>query len=451
MSSEEKDSLVVRVLSRVLPTLGIVVLAYLLGALSAAHHAWPFSHIERGFDALQAVVHKASLGTPLATRYDSSLWRKARFEGRGVVVHDRERAYPGYTLLTSGHRQGAVLLDMEGEVVHEWEKDFRDIWDDPPHVANPTPPEFIHWAKVHLFENGDLLVVVTSTEDTPRGYALMRLDADSNVIWAHPGNAHHDFHVNDDGTIWTWEAGLRDLSTDPLPGIARQHMLVDQFVVKLSPEGEELSRVSIHEVMAASPFADALFSENVESWDPLHPNQIEPAGAAFASHHDFVEPDDLLLSFRNISAIAVYDPGERKLKWMARGRWKRQHDLDPLPDGTMYLYDNLGGLATPGASEILKYDPGDGSVDWSYAGRPGEPFYSWIRGTQQPLPNGNLLISDCEAGRVIEVTPGGEIVWEYLNPHRATVDGVELVAVLESAVRVGFSPSDFRSEAAPRD
>ena len=34
----------------------------------------------------------------------------------------------------------------------------------------------------------------------------------------------------------------------------------------------------------------------------------------------------------------------------------------------------------------------------------------------QELPSGNVLVTESDRGRVIEVTPGGEVVWEFLNP-----------------------------------
>ena len=43
---------------------------------------------------------------------------------RGVVVHDPARAQPGVNFYTSGHEPGAVLMDMEGRVLHTWSADF---------------------------------------------------------------------------------------------------------------------------------------------------------------------------------------------------------------------------------------------------------------------------------------------------------------------------------------
>jgi hypothetical protein len=39
------------------------------------------------------------------------------------------------------------------------------------------------------------------------------------------------------------------------------------------------------------------------------------------------------------------------------------------------------------------------------------------KGSNQRLPNGNTLIADSDAGVIFEVTPEGQTVWEYRNPH----------------------------------
>lgn len=41
----------------------------------------------------------------------------------------------------------------------------------------------------------------------------------------------------------------------------------------------------------------------------------------------------------------------------------------------------------------------------------------------QRLPNGNTLIDEGADGRLFEVTPAKEIVWEYVNPYFAVENG----------------------------
>ena len=72
---------------------------------------------------------------------------------------------------------------------------------------------------------------------------------------------------------------------------------------------------------------------------------------------------------------------------------------------------------------------------WRYDGSDSDPLWSKSCGTVQRLANGNTLITESDNGRALEVTPEGEVVWEFLSPHRAGDDG-ELVATLFDVIRL---------------
>jgi outer membrane protein assembly factor BamB len=74
-----------------------------------------------------------------------------------------------------------------------------------------------------------------------------------------------------------------------------------------------------------------------------------------------------------------------------------------------------------GASRVVELDPETLEVSWQYPAEPGGSFFSRWRGGAQRLANGNTLITESEKGRVFEVTPAGEVVWEFWNPE--VVDG----------------------------
>mgnify|MGYP003351758941 CR=1 FL=1 len=44
-----------------------------------------------------------------------------RYQKTGLVYADRTRATPGFTLFCPMHHRIACLLDIEGEIVHQWE------------------------------------------------------------------------------------------------------------------------------------------------------------------------------------------------------------------------------------------------------------------------------------------------------------------------------------------
>ena len=53
---------------------------------------------------------------------------------------------------------------------------------------------------------------------------------------------------------------------------------------------------------------------------------------------------------------------------------------------------------------------------WSYASRDRSDFFSMLISSAQRLPNGNTFICSGNQARLFEVTPKGEIVWQYQHP-----------------------------------
>jgi len=53
---------------------------------------------------------------------------------------------------------------------------------------------------------------------------------------------------------------------------------------------------------------------------------------------------------------------------------------------------------------------------WFWASKASHGMFSHIGGSVQRMVNGNTLICADTEGHVIEVTPAGEVVWEYINP-----------------------------------
>ena len=89
---------------------------------------------------------------------------------------------------------------------------------------------------------------------------------------------------------------------------------------------------------------------------------------------------------------------------------------------------------------MLEFDFTTQAVTWSYDGCGGSGLRSELRGMQQPLSNGNLLITESLGGRVLEVTRDDKrIVWEYVNALEET-DGQPQVGLITHAERI---PEDF--------
>jgi hypothetical protein len=72
-------------------------------------------------------------------------------------------------------------------------------------------------------------------------------------------------------------------------------------------------------------------------------------------------------------------------------------------------------------SRVLEINPLSMSIVSEYtaekSGRPIWTFFSHFISSAQRQPNGNTLICEGANGRIFEVTPAWEIVWEYVNPY----------------------------------
>ncbi|HSC27420.1 MAG TPA: arylsulfotransferase family protein, partial [Vicinamibacterales bacterium] len=384
---------------------GLVTVAFVAGALLTAAGVFPGPHLARAYQGGKALHDKL---TAYQDVYLSDLWHPARYPDRGVTVHDPARVQDGVTLYTSGHEAAAYLVSMDGDVLHEWRRPFSTVWDDRAQVKRPQPDSHVFFRKAVVYPNGDLLAVYEGVGDTPYGYGVVKLDRNSEVLWTYWGRAHHDLDIGPDGRIY---ALTHELVDQPLAGFDNlASPRLDDFLVVLSPEGEELQKIPLIHKVAASEYRHLLHT--VSSYaiaDPLHANTVSLITDEVAARFAFGQAGQVLLSFRELGAIGVLDVASERLVWATRGPWLGQHDPDVLPNGHVLLFDNYGHYERPeGPSRVIEFDPLTMEIVWQYAGSAEWPFASAIRSSQQRLANGNTLITESNGGRILEVTPAGE-------------------------------------------
>ena len=134
---------------------------------------------------------------------------------------------------------------------------------------------------------------------------------------------------------------------------------------------------------------------------------------------------DVMLSFRKISTLMIIDRATGRPRWEQRDdRWGQQHDCDMLPNGHILFFANGQDTGLMPHSRVIELDPATGQEVWSYQGSPIWSFFSPHISGAQRLASGNTLICEGQWGRIFEVTPVGEIVWEFINPmHGRMPDG----------------------------
>ena len=410
----------------------LLLLVLVAGAVLTTADVFPGPQIARAYQGGKALYDKM-------TAYDdvfaSDLWHPARSTDRGVTVHHPFRAQDGVTLYTSGHEAGAWLIGMDGEVLHEWRRPFSTVWHEGAAVKQPQPDSHVYFRKAMLYPNGDLLVVYEGVGDTPYGYGVVKLDRNSEVLWSYLGHAHHDIDIGPDGRIYVLTHELVDEPLDGFENLASPRL--DDFLVVLSPDGEELSKTPLIDAVAESEYRHLLHT--VSSYavaDPLHANNVDVITEEAAANFPYGEAGDVLLSFRELGAIGVLDLESGQLVFAMRGPWIGQHDPDILPDGNVLLFDNYGNFHRPEQqSRVIEFDPLTMEIVWQYAGTDELPFESAIRASQQRLANGNTLITESNGGRIFEVSPEGEIVWQFVNPVRGG-EGDEKIPIICWAQRL---------------
>jgi hypothetical protein len=406
-----------------LSVLGLVSLGYLAGAAAMYFQLPSADFLDKAFTGAKAWHEQGRAQHPPGV--------SAAGEARPEATVDKPgQTYDGFTLYTTTQGPRATLIDMRGTVVHRWELPFSKAWPKPPHVSKPVPDAQVYWVHCHLYGNGDVVAVYHADGDTPYGYGLAKLDKDSRLLWAYPGRAHHDLDVADDGTIYALAqrlAGEHPTGLDLLPT-----PYIEESLIVLSPQGRELHTIPISEAFRDSPYSLTLESVTKRSGiigekqgDCFHANSVRVLGRSRAAKFPLFQPNQVLVSLRNLDALAVLDTQTRRVAWAAQGVWRIQHDAEFLDNGHILLYDNFGPLT--GGTRVLEYDPLTQAIPWAYANENSRPFSAFLRGVKQRLPNGNTLIVDPDHGRLFEVTPGKEVVWESICPLQGVPDDKHLV------------------------
>jgi hypothetical protein len=241
---------------------------------------------------------------------------------------------------------------------------------------------------------------------------IVKVDRDSKVLWESKMGVHHDLWPGWDGRLYAMTHGI-ELVPEIHPTIPIQ---MDSVVV-LSPDGKIEKKIRVLDLVKNSGYGyllprlqDAVIPSDRKYLDVFHLNHVELLDGTLASRSPIYRKGNLLISIRNLNAVAIVDGATEKIVWLwGPGNLTFQHDPRMLPNGEILIFDN--GTS---ASEVVQVDPLTLRVTWRYA--PTSGFFSKIAGSVQRLPNGNTLITESMAGHAIEVNERGETVWRYSNP-----------------------------------
>jgi len=327
----------------------------------------------------------------------------------GVTVHETSRAYPGYTLYWGRKRGEAHLIDMDGVAVHSWQYGGDSIW----HYAFMLPDGHL----VALINDGD-------------GYGpnvniarrIVELDWNSRLVWSDPVHAHHDAQRLPNGnTLLVAHDRAQYLHISP-------RVLLYDYLQEITPD----NRVAWEWHMAAHvDELEALVPLPRRNWggDWPHINTVQSIPDTPLGREDArFRAGNVLVSPRSLNCIFMIDRQTDRIVWAwGPGQILGQHQPAMLENGHILLFDNgfgNGPQEERGSSRVIEIHPATGEIAWQYEADPPSAFWSPIGSGQQRLPNGNTLICAMnwsETGRLFEVTPEGQVVWEFWDPERQSL------------------------------
>jgi outer membrane protein assembly factor BamB len=348
----------------------------------------------------------------------------------GTTIYKPDEAHSSYILIsdhstTGNHPDAEVraqsrvpddirLVDMNGNVVHTW----------------TVAPNFNKRSR--LLPSGNLVYAGPSR-------TIYEYDWDGNVVWTHRGiGSTNDLRVLPNGNRllvahepmpWESQRRVRDVHLspwwDPQPrGTGQQQLSGDIYEVNQAGEvvweWHAYEHLDLNRYSPATPAGDWL---HVNSIAPLPENKWYDAGDTR------FRPGNILVNARNIDTMYIVDTETGEVVWEGTHHYKggMSHSHEPemiekgLPGaGNIILFDNSlfpKNREHTGQTFILELDPVTQEIVWTYEteGYANIKFFSKTMGSQKRLPNGNTFIAEDNTGRLFQVKPDGEIVWEYVN------------------------------------
>lgn len=391
----------------------------------------------------------------------------------GTTIYNPEKCFNGYTIFpTKGYQ--AVLIDMRGNVVKHW----GNLCDEE-HPAKMLPGGHAMGA---TGKRGRLLGHEESND-------LSIVDWDGNIVWTFPkAGVHHDFQ-REGNPVGYYVPGMEPLLGRGKTLILSNKIvkkksisnkpLLDDIIIEVDHDGK-----IIFEWLASKHIKDMGFSRlarttmyrypnyrmtrtpGVVGGDWIHINSASWLGPNkwYDKGDERFHPNNIIWDGRQTNTTGIISRKTGKIVWhlgpdytSTRALRKLKptiglHHAHMIPKGlpgagNILILDNGGyggyGAPNPGAptginnalrdhSRVVEINPLNLKVVWEYTAkkagyRDNCRFYSDYVSSAQRLPNGNTLITEGAFGRLFEVTPKYETVWEYISPYYAPVENFNLV------------------------
>lgn len=392
----------------------------------------------------------------------------------GVTIYKPEKCWNGYTIVPLIN-DGVLLFDMNGNEIRRWNMHAM-----PPKLlpggyvmgySGVRHPDYGMQDGVNLIEidyDGNIVWKFDKWEKID--------DPGRDHRWM--SRQHHDYQ-REGNPVGYYVPGMdaKPLEGNTLilahrtirNPIISDKKLLDDVMYEVDWEGNIVWKWSASEHFEEFGFDEA--AKNVLFRDPnmrssdggvgdfLHINCMSYLGPNkwYDTGDMRFKPDNIIFDSREANVLAILDKETGKLVWKIGPDFNAtpelrklgwiigQHHFHMIPrglpgEGNLLVFDNGGwagyGVPNPGSkkgsknalrdySRIIEFDPITLEIKWQCTPKnlghaiptDASKFYSPYVSSAQRLPNGNTLIDEGSDGRVIEVTPDHEIVWEWISPY----------------------------------
>jgi hypothetical protein len=272
-----------------------------------------------------------------------------------VDIYRPDRAWAGTTLLGDNHnpeRPRIIEVNMRGEIVWEYRV--------PGNLRGFTNPGF----DVERLSSNNILFVL------PRK-GVYEINRKGKVLWS-----YLDRKVSHDAD--------RLLNGDTMVVFGAEDQMSDAQVKEVNPKGEIVWAWYAKDYFNKAPF--------------LH---IYDQGWTHINAAERLRNGNTLISLRNFNFLVEVDPHGSIVRTIGEGILKRQHDPEVLLNGNILLANHRE------PHSAVEINPQTGRIVWEYT---MSDRRTWPVRDANRLPNGNTLIT--AATKILEVTQGGEVVWQ---------------------------------------
>jgi len=429
---------------------GVIALSFLFGLYSGVRRTAVFRAVDRTrLTILEAFGTMGADASTFAGIRPNHFLQPARSPGAGVTVN--EVADDDGLVLLSGFFDNSNelrLIRRDGSIVNRWRVRFSDLFPDVSHIRDREPPS-TDW---NVDTHGAVALPDGSVVFNFEWSGLVRLDRCGRPLWTLRRQTHHSVERAEGGGFWVLSRRYHPAGSES-PFFPFATPLQEDTIIKVSEDGAVSNEISVPRALYASGL-EALVTIQYRDLSPageatgeiMHVNKVDELTSDIAAEFPQFAAGDLLLSDRAHNLVFVIDPATEKVKWGRIGPWRRQHDPEFTPRGTILVFNNNTyrmssddvsryDAATRTVSQVVELNPTTDEYRILYGGTEDQPLLSMIRGKVEPTERG-VLVTEFEGGRVFEADAQGRIIWEYVDRY----DDDEVAELTEARL---YAPAYF--------